>query len=487
NVKMISTATALDLLGPDYRYRTRLLGPGADAEGTVAGDVYLHGSYDPTLGADGLEDLAARVAAGGVKRITGDVLVGSVPTRDGLYRSRIGIDVTAGAPGAAPRVEISPADDFVEVKNEATTGRRARVKGSVAVTSELVTRPDGHAHLVVTVRGTIGKGKHVARAIVTKERALNAAYLLRAALRRHGVELDGDVAVRELPAYVNALAGGGHLPVALGEHKSAALADIITQVNKRSINWLSDRVVATAAMNGSDEAPTVEDGVEAMYAWLDHRAGIHRSDAVVDTGSGLSYRTQLSTRQLVSVLRAATGLAHGSGAPADGRAAACAKAFTHSLSIAGVDGTLRARFHDALRGRVIAKTGTLSDVIALSGVLTGPAGHRIVFSLVTNGHDRSRKRTIRAGHEQVLAILDHYLAMTAPKKAAAESAEPVVAARDAAPAPATSPEAAAVAEPAPAAEPDEAPDAAFDGAPAAASDSDGDDDSPADSPDDVDP
>src|SRR5882724_2692109 len=55
NVKMISTATALELLGADFRYPTRLFGATPDA-GVVHGDVYLLGSYDPTLTISGLDD-----------------------------------------------------------------------------------------------------------------------------------------------------------------------------------------------------------------------------------------------------------------------------------------------------------------------------------------------------------------------------------------------------------------------------------------------
>src|SRR6185503_14155775 len=62
NVKMISTATALELLGPDFRYPTRLLGATPDG-GAVRGDVYLLGSYDPTLTAADLDNIASAVAA----------------------------------------------------------------------------------------------------------------------------------------------------------------------------------------------------------------------------------------------------------------------------------------------------------------------------------------------------------------------------------------------------------------------------------------
>ena len=61
NVKLISTATALELLGPEFRYPTRVLGP-APTGAIVKGDVYLLGSYDPTLSSTDLHEIAASMA-----------------------------------------------------------------------------------------------------------------------------------------------------------------------------------------------------------------------------------------------------------------------------------------------------------------------------------------------------------------------------------------------------------------------------------------
>lgn len=433
NVKLLSTATALDLLGPEFRYATRLLGPSPDADGAVVGDVYLHGSYDPTLAVAGLDQLARAIAARGVRRIDGDLVVGGPSTRDGIYRARVRVEVAAGAPGAAPTVTAGPASDFLEVVNTATTGKRARVKGRLTVTSKLIER-DGHARLQISVAGPIGKGKSVARFLTTKERHLYAAHLVRAALIRAGVEVTGDVHLAELDAFVAAANQAGHLPIVLAERASAPLADIVSQVNKRSINWLSDRVIATAVALTADQLPSMAPAVDAMYAWLEHSVGVARKDAVIDSGSGLSYRTELSPRQLVKIMRVATG----ADAPVDAHRAACAAAFRHSLSIAGVDGTLRGRFRSGLRGRVIGKTGTLTGVIALSGLLEGADGRALAFSFVTNGHTTSRKLGVRAAHEQLLGVLDRYLSETATATAVTPPAAEVAVAT----APALDPEAA---------------------------------------------
>jgi len=82
NVKLLSTATVLDLVGPRWRYLTRLFGPAPDAAGVARGDVYLRGNSDPTLTRAALDELAAVVARSGVKKIEGNVLLSDDSLRE---------------------------------------------------------------------------------------------------------------------------------------------------------------------------------------------------------------------------------------------------------------------------------------------------------------------------------------------------------------------------------------------------------------------
>src|SRR5207249_3002503 len=80
NTKILTTAAALSLLGPDYRYLTTLRGPTPDCDGVVHGDVELRGSGDPSLTTAGIAELAGAVAASGIERIEGALLA------DGRFR-----------------------------------------------------------------------------------------------------------------------------------------------------------------------------------------------------------------------------------------------------------------------------------------------------------------------------------------------------------------------------------------------------------------
>jgi D-alanyl-D-alanine carboxypeptidase len=187
----------------------------------------------------------------------------------------------------------------------------------------------------------------------------------------------------------------------------------VARTNKRSLNHMADRLIMSAARARKHEPLSMEDGVELMTHWLEEKDFL-TDDTYLDTGSGLSYQSRLSTRQVVGVLREAAGY---TGTPPGEPIDAGAQAFRNSLSIATVDGTLRHRFrlaghriHLPLRG----KTGTLKRVIALSGFLEHPDGRTLCFSILSNGHPIRFKRRVRQAHEILVTHLEKFLSSYDP-------------------------------------------------------------------------
>ncbi|HVK89736.1 MAG TPA: D-alanyl-D-alanine carboxypeptidase/D-alanyl-D-alanine-endopeptidase [Kofleriaceae bacterium] len=409
NVKMISTATALELLGPEFRYSTRLLGPPA-VNGVVRGDVFLLGSYDPTLTTSDLTDIAREVSNRGITSIEGDIVVGADPTRDGIYRAIIPIEVTAGEPGEAPIATVPVGAEHVVVNVTAKTAKKRMRRQKLTFTSAVTRTPAGVPTITVTVAGTLGKGGSKVHALWTRERTATAAYALRAALRANNIDVTGDLEVRELGDFVGESVTAGALPIELGRHESARLADIVARINKRSINWLADRVITTAAALSHRAPPSMKLAIEAMYGWLERHTHLGKDDLVIDTGSGLSYRTQITPAELVAIVRSAGGFAGDIADPS------LAQAWLDSLSIAGTDGTLRHRVRNPnARARIRGKTGTLSTAIAMSGVLDIDPERPLAFALVTNTDTPLHKKRVRHAHDQLLKTLCAYLAKTSKK------------------------------------------------------------------------
>ena len=405
NVKLISTATALELLGPEFRYPTRVLGA-APVGGVVRGDIYLLGSYDPTLSTSDLHEIAASMARSGITTIAGSIAVGPSPTRDGIYRSVIPIEIAAGEPGQPPTATVPTDYKLVEVDVKAVTAKRALKRPKLTYKTEVTKTEAGFPRIKLTIGGTLGKGSATTYSLWTRQRTAHAAYSLIAALQAHGITVGGEMRVTELGDFVGDTVLGGGLPIELGRHESQPLADIVRRVNKWSVNWLADRVVMTAAALAKHEQPSMELAIEAMYGWMARNPHIAKDKATIDTGSGLSYRTQLTPTDIVSVVRAAGGFA-GTGE------SKIAQAWLSSLAVSATDGTLRSRFRNSnAAGRILGKTGTLSTVIALAGVLDIDPSRPLAFSLVTNADAPLSKVLVRKAHEQVVGEICKYLAKT---------------------------------------------------------------------------
>ncbi len=408
NLKLISSAASLDVLGPDWRYRTRVFGPTPDRDGVAHGDLYVYGSYDPTLGVSHLDALASALAESGIHRVDGDILIGANADRDGVAYSTLKIRIEGAAAGEPPSVTIEPDVGMADVVVDAVTHKKGRSRLQVKL--EQTTDPLGHERVQVHVSGYIHAKRHRTYWRRVGNRALFTAYALRAALVRAGIEVTGTPQQREFADYVRD-AGDSYLPVELAAHSSKTLAAIVRRTNKKSINRLADRVVMTAGAAAYGGEPSMEKGVRLMRAWLAQRADIPADQVRLDSGSGLSYQTRISARQVVRVLREATGLR--GAAETDDNAAPddpVADAYRASLAIAGTDGTLRHRFRGTpIRGHMIGKTGTLTRIIALSGLLTGADGRTLAFSLLTNNHRKGARHRVRKDHERIVEALYRYL------------------------------------------------------------------------------
>lgn len=414
NVKLVSTGAALDALGPDFRFRTRLLGAEPDSLGVIDGDAYLQGMWDFTLRPEHLEEIATGVVARGVKRIAGDVVVGEDDRRDAPHKATVAITVTGGAnAGDLATVAVGPDSAYFVIENSAMTramgprkvakkvalpprkGKKAKKKRfkTVWVTAPApaqvtidVREEDGR--VVFDVTGKIRPGDSITIRREVPHPGLYAAHTVRAALLRAGVAVDGKV--RRAPSPPEGL-------VELGAHESVALATLAARVNKPSNNYLADLVIEAAGSQLYGGEPNMEKGLRAMQSYLD-KLGVPADSYRLDNGSGLSYTNHLSVVQIVSILKAAS------------RDARIGADFVASLAIAGKDGTLRGRFAGRTSvGLFRGKTGTLTGVAALSGLVSIDGTDGIVFAVMTNEFNNRRKKEVRAGQATMVDAMVRYL------------------------------------------------------------------------------
>lgn len=410
NVKLVTTAAALALLGPEFRWHTAVYAASADGGravngGEVAGDLFIKASGDPTLTTQDLAELAAGLSAAGVKHVRGGLVVDTTafdaatvgPAFDqkddsasfrapssaaSLNGNAVTVTITpAATPGASARVVLDPPSPNLVVSGSVTTAAR----GPAAPVVE--TSDGGNGQTRVTVSGRIRVGSEprvVQRRVVRPEMYLGQT--LRQLLSKRGITVDKPVRVDAAPKD-----GLRSLVV----HDSPTLAVVIHELGKRSSNFHAEQLVRTLGGEVIGRPGTWQKGMDAVAKYLDG-IGITKGSYTMVNGSGLYDSNRFSAEQIAAVIRAAT------------RDFRIAGEFVASLAVGGADGTLAHRMSGTAAERYVrAKTGTLDKVSCLSGLAGAPGQKPLIFSILMN--DVHSPLEARALQDRASEILVGYL------------------------------------------------------------------------------
>jgi serine-type D-Ala-D-Ala carboxypeptidase/endopeptidase (penicillin-binding protein 4) len=402
NMKLFTAAAALETFAVGHVFQTRLALNRRSGD-EVDGPLFVQGHGDPGIFFDDLLNWAVKVKEQGIRRITGDIVIDDGAFRagytapgfdqkneDGAYRAPIGavsanfnmttVTVSPGdKAGSMANVMVFPPNANVEVKNSAKTTTGKTCRASVA------SQPKGDKTEIV-VGGTLG---HLCGPVVRRKRIVVPwAYfgaLFHEALGTVGVEVKGTVRRGETPVSA----------VTLFETPSASVAHQVTLMNKWSNNFIAEELFQQIGHVGlaadADESAAVSAARSTIRA-LSQSASPSTDGATVYNGSGLYDGNLVSPRAIVDLLvHMAT---HRSGPE-----------FVSSLAIGGVDGTLRSRLDSKLvRGRVRAKTGTLNQVLALSGYVRSRSGRNLAFSILFN-RTPVRAWRLRSNQDQIVEAI----------------------------------------------------------------------------------
>lgn len=383
NTKLFTTVAAYELLPgldqPDAANGARvLLAPGAGK----APDVILEGRGDarlssaPTCRSTCLSTLADAIAAKTrrVGSVIGDARAylderwsfgmswNNIPTRSGTALSALMIDdneaalrVVPGAAEAPPSVEIG---SYFVVDNKAVTVSEGK-------TELAVQRLPGSRRIRLAGTIKVGEAAQLLR-LGIDDPAHYSAWALAQMLEARGVRVGGGIEARYRYGLGEAALISGTEVAHVTPEPLAA--DIVT-VNKVSQNVHAELLLRR--LGALRNKPSVEGGLEAVREVL-VRAGVGGRAATLADGSGMSPYNRVSPRGVATMLRWAAGRPWG-------------PALRASLPIGGIDGTLRSRFASGgLRGRIFAKTGSLTAASALSGYLLTRGGETLVFSVLAS-------------------------------------------------------------------------------------------------------
>jgi len=444
NAKIFTTAAALAIAGPDYRFRTTVEAEGkVDGHGELKGNLVIVGRGDPNIsgrtlpyalktqrvppGTQILEEMADQVAHSGLKTVDGDLIgddtyysperyaegwaqddlqwidgapVSALTFNDNIVFVNIQPGVQAGEKAI---VTLEPETDYYELDNRIVTSAAGVVK-KIGIHREPGARK-------IVLWGSLPLGDAgMKEPLAIEDPAEFVAHLFRTMLERRGITIHGKAYARhadeaqfydkfpppiipQTPSIENpaaAQAPAQRAPEAetpsnnqvLAEHFSTAFLDDVRVTNKTSENLHAELALRLAGkLAGS--GGSFEGGVAAVRQFL-VQAGVNPEEFLFMDGSGLSRRDLVSPAATVQLLLYATRQPWG-------------VAFEESLPVSGVDGSLADRFLNTPAGGLVhAKTGSLSHVNTLSGYGETKTGKRFVFSIFCNNHNVPAAKVLKA-------------------------------------------------------------------------------------------
>ena len=396
NAKLFTTALGLARLGPEHRFHTSVVSGGEpDTDGRIAGALTLVGGGDPNLsgrelpyrassppgdGLQAIEDLAAQVAARGVRRVDGDIVGDDSVYSFEPYPDGWGLDDAVweyGAPvsaltindnaftlkilpGDPARISIDPPLEFYQIDNQVRPGAPRRIH---------IERDPGSRQL--RIWGTLPlKDPGYSEILAIHDPALYAAAALRDALSRRGVVVRGEAVARH--------AGGGGTAgppagIELARRDSAALIEDLRVTAKVSQNLHAELILRAVALARRGTG-TLDAGLEEMRGFL-KETGVVRGEFQSSDASGLSRLNLVTPAAIVKLLRFMYRSPQ-------------RENWLGLLPVGGEDGTLRLRLRNTpAAGRIRAKTGSLTHVTALSGYAERADGRMLAFSFLANNQD----------------------------------------------------------------------------------------------------
>ena len=419
-LKLLSTATILELLGPDYRFETTLAYSGQidTVNNILNGNIIIKGGGDPSLGSgyfdstkekQFLNDWANAISSIGIDSISGGIIADArVYSWDIVPPSwswqNMGNYYGAGANGLSVYdnyytilfntgdkigdtveiVKIVPNIPDMTFDNHVTTDSisydNAYIFGAPYSSTRYL-----RGELPINKKGFKVKGS-------MPDPALIAALQLDSTLKANNVWIEEQASTMRLhQKEKNQKKMNGKPFYTL---QSPVLSKIIGQTNIHSINLFAEHCLIRSGIALGAEAETGSSIDSVLSFW--ERKGMDTQGLSMNDGSGLSQYNAITPRQMVFLL---TYMKNKSD---------YFDIFYNSMAIAGETGTIKNMFKGSVaEGKLRAKSGTVSHVKAYAGYVQSESGREIAFSMIVNNFS-CKSREARAKLEQLMIALAEF-------------------------------------------------------------------------------
>lgn len=401
NMKVVTTSAALDLLGSDFRFQTLLVRHDQD--------LIIVGDGDPTFGdAEMLKKVgwgtttvfqnwAEQLKKAGLTSVRNVIVDDSVfdqtfvhprwpaDQEQARYVAQVaGLSLNANCvdfyirpttPGQPVGYRLDPPTQYIKVQNTCMSG------GASAV---WLTRQRGSNEMIL--RGTCPISSQAPVSITVHDPAMYAATVFSETLAAAGIKLTGSVSRDRTVRGKLVQKDAGYSVLAIHE---TPLPQVLARANKDSMNLYAESLCKRIGFAATGKSGSWTEGSAATAAFL-KKVGAGPEEFQLDDGCGLSRDNRVSANTLMRVLQHNF---HGNQRDV----------FLASLAAGGVDGTLDSRFQEPqLRGRVMAKTGYIATVSALSGYLKVSDDRWYAFSILMNDLPRGTNSKAKSLQEAIV-------------------------------------------------------------------------------------
>ncbi|WP_342751833.1 D-alanyl-D-alanine carboxypeptidase/D-alanyl-D-alanine endopeptidase [Aliiruegeria haliotis] len=375
--KAITALYALDSLGADHRFSTRVVGTGPVEDGLLKGDLVLVGSGDPTLDTNRLATLAANLKAAGVHSVEGKFLtwdgalpivhaidadqpvqVGYNPAISGLNLNFNRVHFEWRRAGSGWNTTMDARSD--KYRPDVTVSRMSIVKRRYPIYTY---EDGGEVDRWTVASGALGGDG--ARWLPVRKPTAYTAEVFQILARSHGIDLDAAGSAPEKPD-----------GTVLAEVESTELRSMVKAMLKYSTNITAEAVgLASSAARAGGVPEPLPISAGRMSAWLGARVDSSRV-ALLDH-SGLGGASRITAPDMT-------------------------RAMVRLGPAAGLEPLLKPFYIRDSQGRsdrnhpvkVNAKTGTLNFVNALTGYINPPGGRKLAFAIFISDVPRRDALTV---------------------------------------------------------------------------------------------
>lgn len=385
--KILTTIYALEILGPDFRYKTEIFTSGVIKNGKLKGDLYLKGSGDPLLLANDLFNLALELKAKGINEITGNFYYdqSALPAQNTI--TACGQYETTDNPGlSALNVEFNRFKVFNQI---GPNGMKKLIP--VPTIPHLLAKYSDRALPIETPQiRQIGlkeewlfdpnQNYRFPVHLPVKEVAPYTAQFFREIAKIAGVIIPEIPSEKKVPKIASLRA----------IHRSIPLIQIVDLNLEYSNNLIAEVLLLTAASK-EKKVSTLKEASERLRPWLaKFSADQTWGQAQLVCGSGLDEGNQFTPAQLTKLLYTIRDKKYGE------------RFYRSILSVSGVKGWMYKRLDTpAFAYRAWAKTGTLDFSGGLAGYFYANSGKSYAFTLLSSNRSKRQKMLDAKGAEKV--------------------------------------------------------------------------------------